>query len=222
VRESFVELHLNHVRSDHDAMLTASFGKRGRRMVAQSALVCAVLGGAAAAGAATTGVFSSSSSPSPQAQFAVLNSPQIPLSTGSPILHQVGGQAGLQAHHALDSAGFDLSAVASTDGQFLCLTVASTEGKADTCRTRADLAPTDVIWIRRSEPDGSYDVFGLAPDGITAVHGGSVVATPQNNAFVLQHVGAAVSQLSTDGPSVHGVVDLGTPNSAPTTTTVTG
>ena len=203
-------------------MLTNAFTSRGRRILAQLAVGSAVLGAAALAGAATTGVFNHGSAPTDRPSFAVLNEPPTPFASGSPILQRVQGSGGVSAHLALDSNGAQLFAVTSNDGQFVCLTVRSDGGAADTCRTRDDLTTADVIWIRRSSSDGTFDVFGLAPDAVTSIKAGASVVHPMHNAFVIRSIQASVSDLVVDGPSVHSDVSLVPQPAATTTTTVGG
>jgi hypothetical protein len=128
----------------------------------------------------------------------------------------------VQAHLALDAGGLQLFAVTSNDGRFLCLTVRSVDGTADTCRQRSGLRGDDVIWIRRASPDGVFDVFGLAPDGITSIHTGATSTKPANNAFALRAIPAWFTDLVIDGPNVHRDLSLGPQQSSVPTVTVGG
>lgn len=199
-------------------MLSEMFNRRGRRLLVQLGVVSAILGAAAVAGAATTGVFSERNTVSARPSFSVLNGPATSVPARSPILQQIGGSYGVQAHLAFDSGRLQLLAVTSSDGQFLCLTVRSADGTADTCRSRPGLTEDDVIWISRANSDGLYDVYGLAPDGITSVHSGARSVTPANNAFVIMNVPASVRDLVVDGPGVHRDVNLGAQDAVPTAT----
>jgi hypothetical protein len=201
-------------------MLTAMFSKRGGRLLLRLTVVSAILGGAAVAGAATSGVFNGTTGgPGGSPTFGVLSSPATPLPEGSltALLRQVGGTAGVEAHLALNAGGVEMFAVASRDGRYLCLTVRSDDGTANTCRVRSEIARDDVIWINRTDENGVSQLFGLVPDGITSTQAGAERAIPSNNAFVIRDIPSSVGSLVVDGAGVHRVLPI--LGQQPTTTT---
>lgn len=196
------------------------FGRHGGRVLLQFAVASVVLGGAAVAGAAATGVFAGDAS---RASFQVLSRPSVTLPTETRLVREAGGQLGVDAHLALQTADLALYAVASRDGKEICLTVGTTDGTVDTCRSRSQLTSDDAIWIKGVGPDGNTDLYGLVPDGIDSVQVGTISATPANNAFVLRDIPASNDDLVVDGPGVHNDIRIGPALDAttPTMTTVT-
>jgi hypothetical protein len=201
-------------------MLIRMFSRRGGRRLLQLTVASAILGAAAVAGAATTGVFSGSARVSGEPSFAVLSGPTVSLPSGSftPVLRQVGGRLGVKAHLALASGESQLFAVASRDGQYLCLTVRSADATANTCRLQSGLRKDDVIWIRRADSGGASDLFGLVADGIDSAKAGALSAKPGHNVFVIRDIPASVTDLVVDGPGIHRDLSLGAPEGVPTTT----
>jgi hypothetical protein len=201
-------------------MLIRMFSRRGARVLLQLTVASGILGAAAVAGAAITGVFGGSARVSGEPSFGVLSGPTVSLPSGSftPVLQQVGGQLGVRAHLALDSSGSQLFAVASRDRQYLCLTVRSADATANTCRLRSGLRRDDIIWIRRANPGGVSDLFGLVPDGINSAQAGALSAQSGNNVFVVRDIPASVTDLVIDGPGIHRDISLGAPEAVPTTT----
>ncbi len=198
--------------------------KLGSRPLLPIALASAFLGAAVVVGVlAAVGLLNGSRSG--QASFQALSGPEAPLPSGSltPMHKQLADRSGVDAHLVLRSRGAHVFGVASRDGRYLCLTVREATGTtADTCDLRSGLRSDDVIWIRSGVPGRVSDLYGLVPDGIKAVHAGSLSATVKNNAFVLNAVPGSATTFVVTGSGIHRTVSLGRPETAiPTITTST-
>lgn len=158
--------------------------------------------------AATTTAFVSTHSrasqtpPAGPATYAALASAptSLPAQNFPSELKRFGVDLASDAHLLLGLDSTQLYAAASKDGGHLCLVVERPALSMSTCTARSLVTSDDVIWISHARPGGTYEVYGLAPDGTTkASANGTAPAAVSNNAFVLHNIPDSVTSFATTG-----------------------
>jgi hypothetical protein len=187
-------------------MLTVPSSHIRRRVVGVGIVV--TLG---ALSAILASIFSAGSAHSaPAASFAVLRKPAAPLPahTFTPLLRSVGAKPARDAHVAFNNGVTRLYAVAPS-GDHLCLSVVRATAAVNSCVARSAVTPNDVVWIAHAKPGGVYDLYGLAPDGISSIRAGQRATHVASNAFVLSNVPNSVQDIVITRGSTHVAIHVG-------------